>query len=295
MVIRALSSMDDDWPAGLNELADCPSQLFVTGQLPALDKAVAIVGTRRTDALAERFTRALAAELARDGCTIVSGGARGIDTAAHEGALEVGGATVAVLPSSLQRPYPTRNAALFRAILERGALVSEHGQEVPPLAHVFLARNRLIAALARLVIVAQAPVRSGAMSTAAHARELGRPIMAVPYAPWEVRGEGCLTLLADGAHVCRSFRDVLSLAAPSRAEEPGGRRRKPRKRDKNQELDGDERGVHEALAGAPQSADELCDRTGMAAPRVQRALLMLLLSGVIQDVGCGRYARVARY
>jgi DNA processing protein len=292
---RLLSLIDSDWPPTLSELEEPPDGVFLQGTLPDLRQAVAIVGTRGADRLAVQFTRALAGDLARAGCTIVSGGAHGIDTAAHEGALDVGGATIAVLPGTLDDPYPRRNGKLFQRISQAGALLAERVPDPRRFASAFLARNRLIAALARVVIVAQAPVVSGALSTAAHARKLGRPVMAVPHAPWEVRGAGCLTLLANGAHVCRSSRDVLSLAAPSRGQGPQAELDRPRKREKNQDLDDDERGVSEALSAEMLSADELCERTGFSAPRVQRAILMLLLSGVIQEVGCGRYARIARF
>ncbi len=274
---------DQAYPEGLLDLRDPPPSLDLEGTLPSLGKAVAIVGTRRIDSAGTRFARELSAELARAGCTIVSGGAQGIDTAAHEGALDVGGATVAVLPSSLDMPYPPRNRRLFETIAQTGALLSEHGIDQPRYASVFLARNRLIAALARLTIVVQAPVPSGALSTAAHARELGRLLLAVPHSPWDVRGEGCLMLLATGAEICRSSADVLARIAPEALPT-----RTPR-RSRRPLDDPDQQSVVEALSEGPHSADGLCDRTQLPAPRVQRAVLMLLLSGEIEEIGAGRY------
>ena len=159
----------------------------------------------------------------------------------------------------------------------------------------FLERNRLIAALARLVVVVEAPARSGALSTAREARKLGRPLFAVPSAPWHVRGEGTLGLLAAGALVCRSSGDVLSLAAASPERTLAKRhRKKARRPDKAKEshrLDEDEQAVVAVLAKGFCCADELCEATGLTAPRVQRAILMLLLSKVICEVGSGRYGR----
>jgi DNA processing protein len=279
----------------LAQLKDPPASLAISGELPDLSRAVAIVGTRTPNPQAANFAHTLAYELAEAGCPIVSGGALGIDSAAHQGALEGGGFTVAILATGLERPYPADNGQLFRQVADQGALLSESLEEVPGYASVFLARNRLIAALASVVVVVQAPFKSGAMSTAKHAQELGRPLLAVPFAPWESRAEGNLTLLAGGARVCRTSADVLSLAAPSGQPIVRQRRGRPRKAESYPGLDEDERGVFRALSTAVLSADELCDRTGLSAPRVQRALLMLLLSKVIQEVGCGRYARDDRF
>ncbi|MET0287430.1 MAG: DNA-processing protein DprA, partial [Polyangiales bacterium] len=248
---RRIELDDEAYPACLRELRDPPRTLHVEGTLPSLERAVAIVGTRRVDAAGLRFARELASDLARAGCTIVSGGAHGIDTAAHEGALDVGGATIAVLPSRLDEPYPPRNRLLFEHIAATGALLGEHELEPVRYASVFLARNRLIAALARITIVVQAPVQSGALSTAAHARKLGRPLMAVPFAPWEVRGAGCLELLAEGALMLRSSADVLAQIAPE--QPPAPRRTRAVFGDEDQQV------VHDALARGQLTVDALCD------------------------------------
>ncbi|MFW6023278.1 MAG: DNA-processing protein DprA, partial [Myxococcota bacterium] len=209
------------WPRELGDLRDPPPVLHVAGDPPPWPRAVAIVGTRRADDDALEFTHRLAGELARAGCTVLSGGARGIDAAAHEGALEQGGCTVAVLATGLQRAYPPQNAGLLAEVARRGALVSETA-DCEPHRGRFLGRNRLIAALARVVVVVQAPYKSGALSTAAHARRLGRPLLAVPASPWDIRGEGSLALLAQGAGICTRAPDVLSVAAFGTGARPGG-------------------------------------------------------------------------
>lgn len=289
--VRALVASDPDYPSSLNDLPEPPAALRIAGQLPDLTRAVAIVGTRRPDGRACAFTRTLARELAEAGCPVISGGALGIDSEAHQGALEAGGVSVAVLPTGLERPYPVSNHALFRALAERGALLSEVEDACAGYASVFLERNRLVAALARVVIVVQAPIPSGALSTAAHARKLGRALLTVPHAPWEPRGAGCLTLLAGGAGVCRNSADVLSLAALGARTSTRRRPKQPKKEEYLRGLDEDERSVVSALRDGALQADELCERTQLSAARVQRALLMLMLSKVIQEVGCGRYAR----
>jgi DNA processing protein len=279
------------FPAALFDLEDPPSQLACVGLLPDLTRAVAIVGTRRCDVHGQKFAFRLAHELAERGYVVVSGGALGIDTAAHEGALAAGGRTLAVLATGLEQPYPAANRRLFEQIVERGALLSEHGERVPGYPSEFLARNRIIAALAQSCVVVQAPIASGALSTAAHAKRLNRPILGVPHAPWEKRGEGCLELIREGARICRTSADVLTLAAPSAEQSRPKNVRRPKKVEELRGLDEDQWAIVRALATAPLDADELCEHSGLPAPRVQRALLMLLLSKVIQEVGSGRYER----
>jgi DNA processing protein len=292
---QALSPQCSAWPAPFCDLADPPPGIEFCGALPAWSQTVAIVGTRRPSPEAAHFARELAHTLAREGRVIVSGGAQGIDAEAHRGALEAGGVTIAVLGVPLDRPYPMANLPLFRAITERGAVLSEYPAEALVYPARFLERNRLIAALARAVVVVEAPARSGALSTAREARKLERPLFAVPSAPWHIRGEGTLALLAAGALVCRSSRDVLSLAAASPERTLAKtHRKKPRRPDKAKEshrLDEDEQAVVAALREGFRSADELCEATELTAPRVQRAILMLLLSKVICEVGSGRYGR----
>src|SRR5690606_22400838 len=152
-----------------------------------LERSVAIVGTRTPDPEAAELARDLAYELGQAGCVVLSGGARGIDAAAHEGALDAGSPTVAVLATGLASAYPPTHGALFGRIANRGALLTESDDEAAPQAYRFLRRNALLAALAKVVVVVQAPIRSGALSTAAHARRLGRDLLAVPWAPFDVR------------------------------------------------------------------------------------------------------------
>jgi len=289
--IRHLCPTDPDWPAALGDLRRPVERLEVAGTLPDPALCVAIVGTRFCDPWAAAYARELAGDLVKAGRVVVSGGAVGIDTAAHQGALDAGGSTVAVLPSGLGNPYPGANRGLFQRAAQAGCVLSELGPDDAVGRHSFLERNRLVAALSSIVIVVQAPVRSGSLSTAAFAKQLNRMVFAVPAAPWDPRGQGCLALLQAGAGICRSAADVLSLtpqAARSRAPRAPN---KPKKVEEHPGVDADQRAVIQALAEGPMGADDLCERAGIEAPRVQRAILMLLLSKVIHEAGGGRYER----
>lgn len=285
---------DPAWPRPLDRLREPPDRLHVAGELPDLERAVAVVGTRVPDAEAYDFTYDLAGDLARAGWVVVSGGARGIDAAAHAGALAAGGRTVAVLATGLRHPYPKEHRSLFDRIARSGALVSEHDGVVAPHAGRFLERNRIVAALSCAVVVTQAPSRSGALNTASWARQLEIPVFAVPYPPWDPLGAGCVRLLASGATVCTRARDVLSVAAP----EPGGQSAGEATRAENKcdysDLDDDGRRVRQAMGTRARHVDEIARRAAIPVARVQRALLTLLLLGEIEERGAGRYGPCGR-
>jgi DNA processing protein len=223
---------------------------------------------------------------------VISGGALGIDTAAHQGALEGGGPTVAVLGTGLGRPYPAPNRPLFAQIAAHGAVVTEHGDNVAVRGFSFLERNRLIAALAEAVVVVQAPARSGALSTAGFGFGLKRPVFAVPYPPWEPRGEGCLALLRRGANICTSIRDILSLPLRRGGKAdlylPGLEREAPC----HEPLDEDCRVVMGALSRTrPTHPDELTIALGLHILKIRQALTQLQLRGLVIEVGPGMYAK----
>ncbi|HEY8432100.1 MAG TPA: DNA-processing protein DprA [Sandaracinaceae bacterium] len=283
--IRAISETADDYPARLRDLRDAPKGIWVRGTLPP-GPYVAVVGTRRATPEAEAFTERLAGELARGGATIVSGGADGIDAAAHRGALLAQGRTIVVQPAALDRPYPRSNAALFARVLDGGgAWLSETPLGRRPERWRFLARNRIIAALADVVVVVQAPIRSGALSTARFARTLGRVLYAVPGAPWDPRADGTNLLLVQGARLCRDAADVaLALGVPAATE--------PRPRGVDGGLPPDPQAVLRALAEGPAHVDVLVSRTGLSAARVQAALVELSMAGLARrDTSRWRAAR----
>lgn len=290
-----LTPEDTHWPKPLCDLADPPVSIELSGQLPIWSPAVAIVGTRHPEPRAAQLARALGRELAEAGWLVVSGGALGIDAEAHRGALEAGKPTVAVLGTPLSNLYPPENRPLLHEIAESGCVLSEVLADDPMYRARFIQRNRIIAALTSITVVVQAPFASGALSTAAAAKRLGRTVLAVPHGPWDALGEGCLGLLAEGAGICRDSRDVLLLSAAGPQKRLVRKRAKvlgrPEKAIEFQGLDEDERAVVEALSKGTLAADELCELTSLPAPRVQRAVLMLLLSKVIHEVGSGRYTR----
>ncbi len=286
---RLVSALCPDYPSQLCDLPDAPCLFRVVGELPELARAVAIVGTRRADEEALDFAYDLARHAALQGVVVVSGGAVGIDRAAHEGAIDGGGRTVVVLPTGLDAPYPKANHDLFARAAEAGCLLTEVKDGAAARAGRFLTRNRLIAALGHSTVVVQAPARSGALSTARVARELGRPVFAVPTSPWDPRGSGNLRLLRGGARVCVRSADVLSEAAP-----PGGRRkRRGAKKSKEtndlSSLTQSEQTLLQSLAGRSRHPDELCQRTGIPAFHVQQSILRLLVRGLIEERPGGRY------
>jgi DNA processing protein len=206
---------DTHWPQGLADLQEtAPLGLWVYGQTEALSNdCIAVVGARSATHYGEWAAADVAAGIAASGWTVVSGGAYGIDAAAHRGALAARGSTVAVLAGGVDIAYPRSNDLLFRAIVEQGALISESPPGTQPLRHRFLIRNRLIAAMSRATVVVEARLRSGASATAGHAATLGRDVMAVPGPITAASSAGCHQLIRDGAVLVTSAADVFELVA----------------------------------------------------------------------------------
>lgn len=288
---RMVTSACDDYPPGLRDLPDAPSSFRVVGELPELHRALSIVGTRRADEEALDFAYELGRDVALNGYVVVSGGAVGIDRAAHEGAIDGGGRTVVVLPTGLDTPYPPANHALFARAIDAGCLLTEvpDGADAQP--GRFLTRNRLVAALGRSTIVVQAPARSGALSTARLARKLGRRVFVVPASPWDSRGSGNLRLLRGGARICANVGDVLSDSPPggdSGAANPSTDNESAQEYDN---LSLSEQKILHFLRGRARHPEDLCQRTGIPAFEVQRSILQLLVRGLIEEKPGGRYQR----
>ncbi len=213
--IWVLPYFSDQYPVGLRELADAPPILFVRGDMPLADAAfVAIVGSRRALLYGREQTERFARAFSQSGVAVVSGGAAGIDTAAHRGALDTtGGVTIAVLGCGVDIAYPAANRSLFAEIAGgRGAVISEYGMGVTPEPWRFPARNRIIAGIAKATLVVEAPADSGAMITARNAGEYGRDVWAIPGSVESGRSRGCHLLIQDGAGLADSPEDVLSAA-----------------------------------------------------------------------------------
>ena len=224
--VRIVGRDEPDYPHLLRHIFDPPHVLYLRGQLPEGegDHSVAIVGSRAATPHGSTLARAMARDLSRAGLTVVSGLARGIDTAAHQGALEGGGRTIAVLGSALDRLYPVENAALARAVADRGAVVSEFPLGTAPRPAHFPLRTRVIAGWGRGVVVVEAARRSGALVTARCANDGGRNVMAVPGHPSQETSAGANALIHDGAIPVRDAADVaevldIDLVAAPRSEE----------------------------------------------------------------------------
>lgn len=195
---RFITPMDDEWPTGLSRLATPPVGLWVRGTLPQ-GKSIAVVGTRMATAYGETVASEWSQVFVTEGVPVISGAAFGIDAAAHRGALVAGGRTVAVLAGGVDRPYPTAHARLLDAILDKdGAIVSEVAPGSAPMRSRFLARNRVIAALSRVVLIPEAAARSGSMNTAGHAEKLGVPVLGVPGPVTYGGNDGVHELIRDG-------------------------------------------------------------------------------------------------
>jgi DNA processing protein len=271
------------FPALLRAVHDPPPGLFLRGNgaVEILNRAaVAVVGARACSTYGAQVARSLARDLAAADVVVVSGMARGVDGEAHRGALEAGGLTVAVLGCGVDRDYPAAHASLARDIAKRGVLVSEYAPGVEPAPWRFPARNRIIAGIARAVVVVEARERSGALITADLALDEGREVFAVPGEVTSSLSVGSNALLRLGAHVLTGAHDVLDVLGidrpPPRAEPT---------------LDPTSRRVFDALRTAPATADELVGATRLTAAELALTLTHLELAGLIAE-GEGLYRAV---
>ena len=265
---RWLVPGDDGYPPGLEHTADPPLGLFVRGELKP-SPVVAVVGSRRATAYGLQVSRLLAEELARAGVVVASGMARGVDAAAHEGALAAGGRTWAVLGTGPDRVYPPEHGELSRAIAGAGALLTEYLPGTGPRKHHFPERNRVLAGLASAVIVVEAAARSGALITARIAVDEGREVLAVPGSILSDLSVGPNTLLRLGARPLLTPRDVFAAIG---LEPPPP---------ENQAED-DHPLLDHLPPGAQAAVDELVSRSGMAVAEVHAALLELELAHVVE-------------
>jgi len=276
------------YPSLLAEIESAPPALIVKGHASLLDRQlVAVVGARNASAAACRFARMLARALGESGAVIVSGLARGIDTAAHDGALESG--TVAVIAGGIDVFYPPENEARQRAIGERGLLVAEQPPGTEPRARHFPYRNRIIAGLSHGTVVVEAALRSGSLITARCAADFGREVMAVPGSPLDPRAQGCNQLIRDGATLVQNADDVLEAINPMqirpvRQEEADyAAPAAPADAD-----DAARRTIGALLNRTPVHVDELLRQTGLPPAIVQTVLLELELAGRLERHAGGR-------
>jgi DNA processing protein len=279
--LLVLTPQHPDYPIAARAMARPPERLYLRGRLPQ-GRGLAVVGTRRATAPALQFAHGLAGEVCRAGWSVWSGGALGIDTAAHEGALDAGGKTVVVMGTGFDHVYPTSNRRMFDRVLDDGgAWLSPYPPDQSGTRWTFLPRNELLASLVSDVAIVQAPARSGARSTTAAARRMGRNVWAVPTTPWDRAGAGCLAELQAGAKVLLNASQIVGrgLAGARRAQLP-------------RDLSDAERAVIKAVAMAPANLDVICDKTGLLAGEASGAALTLTLRGVLLEGADGNFHRI---
>jgi DNA processing protein len=269
------------YPLRLAQIPSPPPILYQRGPLDLRDDpGVAVVGARHATAYGEETAHDLARELARRGLTIVSGLARGIDAAAHRGALAAPGPTVGVLGCGLDHMYPPEHAALSLQVAGAGALLSEFPLTTPPARLNFPRRNRVISGLSLGVIVVEAGVESGALITANHALEQGREVFAVPGRIHARYSEGCHRLIKAGAKLVETWEDVVAELVPHLKARRRARPEAPPPPD----LTAEETRVFDLLAGGAQHIDLLIAQAGLPAGRVASALVGLEMKGVVRQL-----------
>jgi DNA processing protein len=290
---RIITEYDPTYPANLRQLPDAPIALIARGELVPEDKfSIAIVGSRRASpyglSLAERFAR----ELTVHGLTVVSGGARGVDTCAHKGALAGGGRTIAYLGCGLDVPYPSDNQKLFDQIAHGGgAVLSEFSLGTQPEPWRFPARNRLISGTSLGVLVLESPRDSGSLITAREAADQGREVFAVPGPIGDGRHTGCHKLIQDGAKLVENVEDILTELGVLNLRSPNASGELPFA-PPTPNLPPDQRRILDMLTLQPRPVDSLIAESGLAAPQISGILTLLELHGHAKRVPGNAFVRV---
>src|SRR3990170_7327730 len=286
---RVLTVNSPEYPTLLQEIPSPPAALFITGKnLKDFSPAIAIVGSRRASTYGKALAEEFASKLSEAGLTIVSGLARGIDSAAHRGALETGGETVGVLGCGLDVVYPAENKKLYQQISEEGALVSEYPLGTPPLTFHFPSRNRIISGLSLGVIVVEANDRSGALITVDFALEQGREVFAVPGNVKSTLSRGTHKLLKQGASLVEKAEDVLE-ALNIRSPEIS-----VRKESNQPNLSRDEKSLLEKVGWEVRHIDEICRQMNQSISQTSSLLMILELKGYIKQESGQRYLRIQK-
>jgi DNA processing protein len=292
--IRVLTVFDQTYPARLRMIPDPPPLLYLSGTVSAQDDvAVAIVGGRRATSSGRLITEEIATALAGAGVTIVSGLARGIDAAAHRGALAGKGRTIAVLGCGIDRTYPPEHEALRRSIEAHGAVFSELPIGAAPQSHHFPRRNRIISGLSLGVLVSEAAANSGSLITAKLALEQGREVFAVPGAVREEACRGSNGLIKEGAKLIEGAQDIFDEILP----QVDARRRATlslggAQPDSRKSLAAEDALVYDALSYEARSVDTVIARTGLSAAQVAATLLSLELYGRVRQLPGQQYIRL---
>ncbi|ALC15518.1 DNA protecting protein DprA [Desulfuromonas soudanensis] len=290
LAVRIIPLGDETrYPSLLRKIHDPPALLYLRGTLPPGD-ALAVVGARRASPAGQRLTFELCRELASRGIAVVSGLARGIDTAAHQGALAGGGPTVGVLGCGIDRIYPPENADLFNRVAAEGAVISEYPPDTPPLPGHFPGRNRIISGLCRGVLVVEAALGSGSLITVDFALEQGREVFAVPGPVYAPASEGVNRLLKEGAHLVTEVGDILEVlwpALPSAAA-------RTREDAFAATLSGKPLELYRNLEEIPLHIDDLARKSALTPMEVSAILLHLELQGGVEQLPGARFIRNRR-
>jgi DNA processing protein len=282
---HVLISSDENYPPSLREIYDPPLVLYVKGALTAGDKnGVALVGSRQTTHYGIETARKLSYQLAYIGVTVVSGGARGIDTAAHQGALSAKGRTICVLGTGINIVYPAENQELFERIAAAGAVITQFPFNRKGDKQSFAIRNRIVAGMTLGTVVIEADLHSGALITSNFATEYGRQVFAVPGRIDSPRSKGCHDLIKKGAKLCEGAEDILSefeylFPSSNRPKSPGETGVLPAL-----ELSETEQRIFDALDGDERSIDEVIRRSGLPSSTVSVALLGLEMKRVVRQL-----------
>lgn len=291
---------DAQYPPLLRQIAHPPHLLYVYGETDLTDRfPVAVVGTRRASAYGLTHTREIAAELAQTGVCVVSGLALGIDAAAHTGALDGGGRTIAVLGSALDKPYPQENEPLMRRILESGgSVVSEYAPGTPPSRYSFLQRNRIIAGMCLGTLVTEGPRRSGALNTATRTLENGREVFALPGNVDSPGAQLPNMLISEGARLVTGAADILSALviepknAPKAAQAAVAPMEAPAEKKPHIPggLDETQRAICAALLAGEADFDALCAVSGLESDELGALLIEMEMDGLVTPLAGTRYA-----
>ncbi len=282
--IRCCTWEDEEYPSLLRNTVNPPAVLFYKGVPPVAEKTIAIVGSRKATAYGVQTAERLSAGLAENDVVVVSGGARGIDSAAHSGALQIGAPTIVVLACGVDRVYPQENRNLFQKIIDTGGtIISEYLPGTPPLGRQFPARNRIIAGMSSATVVVEAAERSGALITSDFALEEGRDVFSVPGNIWQETSKGTNQLIRSGAICCTSYEDILS-------EYNWGEIIKEVPDKTIQQLTLEEEVLYRfCCIGNEVTTEDILIQSGMSVAKVTGILLQLQLKGVIKEVGTGRF------
>ncbi len=280
LAIRMVLYTDEAYPEALRHLYDPPMALFVKGQLPREDEwMISIVGARRSTDYGQQIAKMFGRGLAKAGISIVSGMARGIDSAAHFGALEGAGKTYAVLGCGTDICYPKDNMDLYEEVIENGGLISEYPPGAQPIGWRFPRRNRIIAGLSKGILVVEAAQHSGSLITANQALEQGKDIFVIPGRITDPRSEGCLNLIRQGGKLVMSPEDIL--------KEYGIKAKKYRK--DLPDLSALEMAVYQCLDLVPKTPEEIMRLSGIKPAHVMTGLIGLEIKDLVRTVGKNQF------